>query len=196
MIAPIVLLILSLAAIAAALTIPGHSDLLLPGGVFAIVSLVLLVLLRLRRRPRLPARRPNWILVDGSNVMHWREGTPQIEPLREVILQLDALGFAPGVVFDANVGYKLVGRYLRDDALGTLLALPVEQVIVVPKGMQADEMLLAVARDYGARIVSNDRFRDRAEAYPEVTRPGALVRGGYRAGALWLDLEEAGNERH
>lgn len=196
MIAPIVLLILSLAAIAAALTIPGFSDLLLPGGVFAIVSLVLLVLLRLRRRPRPAARRSNWILVDGSNVMHWREGTPQVETLREVIGQLDALGFVPGVVFDANVGYKLVGRYLRDDALGSLLALPVDQVMVVPKGMQADEMLLAVARDYGARIVSNDRFRDRAEAYPEVTRPGALVRGGYRAGALWLDLAVTGGEPH
>lgn len=36
-------------------------------------------------------------------------------------------------------------------------------------------------------MVSNDRYRDWAGEYPELTRPGQLIRGGYRDGALWLD---------
>ncbi|MCU0912684.1 MAG: hypothetical protein MUE98_15560, partial [Rhodobacteraceae bacterium] len=40
----------------------------------------------------------------------------------------------------------------------------------------------------GAQIVTNDRFRDWVERFPEVRQPGHLVRGNYRDGALWLDL--------
>ncbi len=43
----------------------------------------------------------------------------------------------------------------------------------------------------GAIVITNDRFRDWAYTFPEVRRKGHLVRGGYRAGALWLDLPEA-----
>ena len=31
------------------------------------------------------------------------------------------------------------------------------------------------------------RYRDWAEAHPEVTTPGQVIRGGFRGGALWLD---------
>ena len=51
------------------------------------------------------------------------------------------------------------------------------------------EQAVAAARDLGARIVSNDRYRDWAADHPEVATPGHLVRGGYREGALWLDLD-------
>jgi hypothetical protein len=48
---------------------------------------------------------------------------------------------------------------------------------------------LAAAADLGARVVTNDRYRDWVEQHPEVTEPGHLIRGGYKAGKLWLDLE-------
>ena len=92
------------------------------------------------------------------------------------------------MVFDANAGYKITGRYQHDGALGRLLGLPEDRVMVVAKGTQADPTVLTAARDLGARGVSNDRYRDWAETFPEVLDPGHVVRGGYRGGKLWLDL--------
>jgi hypothetical protein len=151
-------------------------------------SLFLLLVRAKSRRPPRARTKARWIMVDGSNVMHWKDGTPQIATLREVLDRLVSLGFTPGVVFDANAGYKLVGRYQHDHALGRLLGLPEERVLVAEKGTPADPLLLASARDAGARIVTNDRYRDWAEAHPEVASPGHLIRGGYRDGQLWLDL--------
>ena len=142
----------------------------------------------LRRKDAIkPKRDRNWILVDGSNVMHWEDNTPQIEPVRRVVTALKAQGLDPGVVFDANVGWKLVGRYLGEHELCKLLDLPQDQVLVVPKGSPADPWLLTTARDFGARIVTNDRFRDWAEAHPEVANPGFLVHGGLTGNGVWLE---------
>lgn len=133
-----------------------------------------------------------WILVDGSNVVHWQDNTPQFAPLLRVVERLQALGYAPGVVFDANAGWKLFGRYMDDDDLAHLLHLPREQVFVVPKGTPADPYLLAVARDHKARIVTNDRYRDWAGDHPEVLEPGLLVRGRWQEAGIVLEgLAEA-----
>jgi hypothetical protein len=129
----------------------------------------------------------NPILVDGSNVMHWKDDKPQIFPVQAVVLELKRRGFTPGVVFDANAGYKLNGRFMNEREFSMLLTLPESQVFVVPKGTQADPYLLDAARGFGARVVTLDRFRDWAKAHPEVNEPGFLIRGGYRAtGEFWL----------
>lgn len=163
---------------------PGQADFLLLAVPCLVASLYLLLRELWRRRPA-----PRWILVDGSNVLHWADGTPQLATLRAVVDHLTALGFAPSVVLDANAGYKIGDRYQHDAAFGRMLGLPVAQVMVVGRGTPADPALLAAARDLGARIVTNDRFRDWAGSYPEVGNPGHLVRGGYRDGKLWLDLK-------
>ena len=137
------------------------------------------------------AKPRNWIVVDGSNVMHWQDNTPQLAPLVRVIAELKARGFSPGVVFDANAGWKLYGKYLNEYDLGSMLGLPVDQILVVPKGTQADPYILETARNFKARIVTNDRYRDWAEAHPEVTEPGFLIRGGMRDGKVWLTGVEA-----
>lgn len=139
------------------------------------------------RKPgqRRPPHRP--VLVDGSNVLHWKDNAPQIASVRQVVDLLRAQGFSPGVVFDATVGYKIGTRYRDDAEMAAHLGLPVDRVLVVPKGTQADPVLLATARDLGAPIVTNDRFRDWAEAHPEVQQSGHLIRGGYADGKLWLD---------
>lgn len=181
---PFGLLLLSLAGLLAALILPGASDWLLLAGPSAVASLILwLQSLRRGMSDALP-----WVLLDGSNVMHWRDNIPQIETLREVVVALERAGFTPGVVCDANVGYKLVGRYLNEGDLAAVLGLPVTQVRIVDKGEAADPVILQAARDHGVRIVSNDRFRDWTEAFPDITRPRTLIRGGYRDGQLWLDL--------
>jgi hypothetical protein len=156
--------------------------------VAALAGVFLLLRLVFPSRWRKATRTPEiWILVDGSNVMHWVDNTATLEPVKRVVDHLKALGFVPGIVFDANAGWKLEGRYLHDGDFARLLKVEKRQVMVVPKGTQADPFLLETAREFGARIVTNDRFRDWAEAHPEVKQPGLLIRGGYRHdGTFWL----------
>ncbi len=182
---PVLLLLLSLAGVAVALVLPGYEDVLLLAGPCAVAALLLVLRALVARRGEAPAR--NHVLIDGSNVMHWRDNTPQIDTLREVIAHLRGLGLAPGVIFDANAGYLLTGKYRHDGAMARYLGLPEDRVMVVPKGTVADTTLLTVARDMDAPIVTNDRYRDWAAEYPEIAEPGRLIRGGYRDGALWLD---------
>ena len=140
------------------------------------------------RRGLFPRTQPKYVVIDGSNVMHWKDNVPQIETVQAVVSKLTQAGYAPGVVFDANAGYKLMGEYKHDHALGKLLGLPRDRVMVVAKGTPADPVILASARELGARIVSNDRFRDWAETHPEVATPGHVIAGGYRDGQVWLDM--------
>jgi hypothetical protein len=66
------------------------------------------------------------------------------------------------------------------------LGLEARQVLVVHKGTPADPFLLQTAREFGARIVTNDRYRDWAEAHPQVREPGFLIRGDVQAGRVRL----------
>ena len=197
MVVPVVLVLVSLAAVLAALMVPGAEDFLLIALPVLVAALILL--LRARRKPaprwprpdRRPVRRPTarrFVVVDGSNVMHWKGEGPELQPLLDVIAELARHGLTAGVVFDANAGWKLEGRYRHDGVMAQRLGLPEERVMVVPKGEVADRWILAAARDLKARVVTNDRYRDWAEGFPEVTAPGHLIRGGYREGKLWLDL--------
>lgn len=183
MVVPVLLLILSLTGVAVALLLPGYGDLILLAGPCAVAALILCL------RAALSGKKAtrNWILIDGSNVMHWKDNTPQIATLREVIAHLRNLRHTPAVIFDANAGYLLAGRYQDDHRMAIHLGLPDNRVLVVPKGTIADSYLLTVARDFNAPIVTNDRYRDWADDYPEIAEPGRLIRGGYRDGSLWLD---------
>lgn len=141
-------------------------------------------------RPRVAPRSPiddrQTILIDGSNVIYWLDNTPQLAPLLQVVHDLSRQGLKPGVVFDANVGYKLTGKFMGERDLSRMLSLPRDQILVVPKGTQADPFLLETARDLNARIVTNDRFRDWTDRYPDVAQPDRLVRGEMRDGRVWL----------
>lgn len=214
MFAPLLLCLASVIAFAVAVVLPGWQDWVMLAGPMLLASAWLLLRAGLARgaadrgleaysvhrqvseltgppRRGVFARKqtpPRYVVVDGSNVMHWKDNVPQIESVRAVVSQLTAAGYAPGVVFDANAGYKLMGKYRHDDALGKLLGLPQDRVMVVNKGMPADPVILASAKALGARIVSNDRFRDWADTHPEVRVPGHVIAGGYRNGQVWLDM--------
>ena len=190
MIVPLVLLMCSLAGCIAALASPAHADLILLAAPCLVASLFLFARAYLQLDPPHLPPAQRFIVLDGSNVMHWKDGTPQIDALREVIQHLTALGYTPGVIFDANAGHKLAGKYQHDGAMGVRLGLPENRIIVVNKGTPAVPTILAAARDLGSRIVTNDRYRDWAETHPEINVPGHLIRGGYMAGQLWLDLGE------
>ena len=207
MIVPILLFILSFVGIAAAVAFPGLSDFILIAAPCAVASFILVLRAYSSREktdqrqlhwPSRQSRSPIWrlkpkhIVIDGSNVMHWKDGTPQIETVRDVVQHLKARGFTPGVVFDANAGHILTGRYQHHGGMGKLLGLPEDRVMVVDKGTPADPTILAAARDLGAKIVTNDRYKDWVESHPEAREPGHLIKGNYRDGTLWLELADAG----
>lgn len=130
-----------------------------------------------------------WVILDGSNVMHWMDGTPSITPLLDVLERLKKRGFTAGVMFDANAGYKLFNKHLHDQEFSKLLGVPEDRIMVVPSQTPADPYILTAARDYEARIVTNDRFRDWADEFPEVHRRGFLVRGKYKGRKLQMHLD-------
>lgn len=127
--------------------------------------------------------------------MHWRDNVADIGVVREVVLTLSSLGYSPGVAFDANAGYLISGKYMNERAFSQILGLPLDRILVVGKGTPADPAILGAARDLGARIVSNDRYRDWAADHPEVATPGHLVRGGYREGRSGSTSIEPGRVR-
>jgi hypothetical protein len=153
----------------------------------AVMALVVLARTWLARDIRKVCPQPP-LVIDGSNVMYWHGNTPDLDTVRAVVAMVQKAGFLPGVMFDANAGWLLEDRYLHDHDFAKRLGLHPDQVMVVPKGVQADGYILQAARDSGARVVTNDRFRDWAAPYPEVATAGHIIRGGYREGALWLDL--------
>ncbi|PCH67885.1 MAG: hypothetical protein COC12_10880 [Rhodobacteraceae bacterium] len=182
------LLIVSLGGVLAALTLPEWSDLLFIAGPGTIVSLILLQITWVRRSRHKAQIAEKWVILDGSNVMYWKDETPQIATVLEVTRDLSMRGFTPAVIFDASAGYRISDKYLHDSGFALLLGLPEARVMVVPKGTPADPFILAVARDHRARVVTNDKYRDWANGFPQVRNPGFLIKGGFRSGKLWLDL--------
>lgn len=146
-------------------------------------ALLVYWLFRWFRRPR------NTIFVDGSNVLYWEDQTPQIAPLHDLVALLKSKGYRPHVMFDANAGYLLVGRYLHNQEFARVLGLRRLQVTVVDKGVPADLELLSAARRHRTRVVTNDMFRDWTERFPEIRTQAHLVHGGYHNGNLWLDFD-------
>ena len=186
MLVPFMLLLLSLAGVFVAFALPGWSDLIMVAGPAALASLYLL----LRARPARQDRTA-WVILDGSNVMHWHDGTPNLATVREVLDLARDLGMTPGVVFDANAGHLLFGKYAGDRAFARSLELARDRIMVVAKGTPADPAILTAARDLGARVISNDRFRDWIQDFPELTAPGHLIPGGYRNASPWLDITQS-----
>lgn len=145
---------------------------------FALLAVVRAVLFR--RGPK------TYILVDGSNVMHWRNETPDITPVKAVVQLIRENGAVPVVWFDANAGYLIWDRYRGDHYFAQQLGLPERQVHIAPKGTPADPLLLSAAAKLDAMIVTNDRFRDWVDEYPILQEEGVLLRGRFENGRVEL----------
>jgi hypothetical protein len=147
--------------------------------------------IEVRRRPQPSPEGPaRWegssdlILIDGSNVLHWRDETPMLDTLATVLRELMAQNFLPVIGFDANAGYLVEGQYLGPAAFARRLGLPADQVFVAPKGTPADPLLLDLSARTGAAIVTNDRYRDWIPQYPLLADPARLVRGRWADGTI------------
>lgn len=157
---------------------------------FLLIGLPFAVIPLFRRR-----LKRNWIVVDGSNVLYWERETPALATVSHVIGALRSEGYDPVVWFDANVGYLIGDRYMGAFALSLQLGLSSEQVRVAPKGTPADPLLLKEAGALGARVVTNDRYRDWEDEFPQVREAGFLIRGFVSSEEIGLDFEHKGAAR-
>jgi hypothetical protein len=104
------------------------------------------------------------VLVDGSNVAHSTEGEKaQLANIVAMSEKMREEGFEPVVVVDAALRHQI------DDAAGYERLVDSGAVRQAPAGTDADYFLLSFARELDARIVSNDRFRDRLTAFPDAS---------------------------
>jgi hypothetical protein len=102
------------------------------------------------------------VLVDGSNVAHATEGAePRLENIKLVMEKLREEGFEPHIVADAALRHQI------DDKQGYERLVDDGIVNQAPSGTDADYFILSFAREMNARILTNDRFRDRGKEFPE-----------------------------
>lgn len=105
----------------------------------------------------------NVVLVDGSNVAHSTEGEPpHVANLIAIRNKLLEEGLEPIIVADAALRHQI------DDAASYERMIDDGMVRQAPAGTDADYFILSFARELNASVVSNDRFRDRLKAFPEV----------------------------
>ncbi len=187
---PAALLAMSAAAIAAAL-LPGtplHPDLAFVAALAAVAAGVLLARAWLGGRTGRPLRLSRkQIVVDGSNVLYWVDNSPDPATLTLVLTALKAQGYAPVVWFDANAGHLIAGRYLNAGGMARELGLPPSAVHVARSGTPADPMILSMATREGLRIVTNDRYRDWHDAFPQLGWGGLLMPGRIKDGTAVFD---------
>jgi Zc3h12a-like ribonuclease protein len=110
-----------------------------------------------------PAVDERIVLIDGSNVAHSSEG--EKARLANILLIEEKIredGMEPIIVADAALRHQIDRRAdyekLVDDG----------RIKQAPAGTDADYFILSFARELGASVVSNDRYRDRIARYPEV----------------------------
>lgn len=151
----------------------------------ALISAMAALVLMLRALWPSP-REIRFIVIDGSNVMHWAGESPDLAIVQTVLTEVIGRGLTPLVWFDANVGYRVSDRYMGPDRLARALGVASRQVFVAPKGVPADPLVLKDAAALGARVVTNDRYRDWAEAHPVVGEAGRFVRGEVVDGVVRL----------
>jgi len=110
-----------------------------------------------------PAVDERLVLIDGSNVAHSSEGDkPRLANILLIEEKLREEGMEPVIVADAALRHQI-------DRRGDYEKLVDEgRIKQAPAGTDADYFILSFARELGASVVSNDRYRDRIARYPEV----------------------------
>lgn len=102
------------------------------------------------------------VIIDGSNVAHSTEGdSARLDNIRIVSAKLMEEGYEPVVVVDAALRHQI------DDKAGYEAMVEDGRIRQAPAGTDADYFILSFARELNASVVSNDRYKDRLEAFPE-----------------------------
>ncbi len=101
-------------------------------------------------------------IIGGSNVAHSSEG--EKARLTNITLMREKLteeGYEPIVVVDAALRHQI------DESRQYESLVEDGTIRQAPAGTDADYFILSFARELDAAVVSNDRFKDRQQAFPE-----------------------------
>jgi hypothetical protein len=103
------------------------------------------------------------VIIDGSNVAHSSEGEKALlGNIRVVRDKLVEEGYEPVIVADAALRHQI------DEEAAFEQMVESGEIRQAPAGTDADFFILSFARELEATVVSNDRFKDRVQAFPEI----------------------------
>ena len=117
------------------------------------------------------------VVIDGANVAYEERsagGKPKLSNLLRVRSELEGRGLEAVIIVDASLKYDI------DDQSQLETLIQSQQVRQVPAGTDADYFIIQLADQLGARVVTNDRYRDYLEQYPWVSDrrlPYMIVKG-------------------
>jgi hypothetical protein len=114
-------------------------------------------------------RADRLVIVDGSNVAHSTErGRALLENIKLIVAKLREEGYDPIIFADAALRHQI------DDERGFERMVESGEIRQAPAGTDADYFILTFAREMQADVVSNDRFKDRIQAFPKAR--GHIIR--------------------
>lgn len=117
------------------------------------------------------------VVIDGANVAYEEKsggGKPKLSNLLKVRGELEERGFDTIIVIDASLKYEIDDQHQLEKLIAS------QQIRQVPAGTDADFFILEIADTCGARIVTNDQYRDYKERYPWIPErrlPYMIVNG-------------------
>lgn len=107
------------------------------------------------------------IVVDGANVAFVEQsqsGNPKVSNIKAVYQTLKEKGFEPIIIVDAALQHKI------DDPAQLEVMIENQTVRQAPAGTDADYFILETAKEYHARIVTNDKYEDYQKKYPWIEK--------------------------
>ena len=119
------------------------------------------------------------VIFDGSNIYHFgHDNELDAQLLGAVAHQLRAEGYRIVCFFDANIFHRLSEHGAFPSAqqhsmamLDDIFGLRLDEIYVVPKGVQADKYVLDSLKHLPISFaVTNDQYRDYAKKYPTVMK--------------------------
>ena len=126
------------------------------------------------------------VIFDGSNIYHFgHDNKLDAQLLGAIAHQLRAEGYRIVCFFDANIFHRLSehGAFPSDQRhsiamLDDIFGLRLDEIYVVPKGVQADKYVLDSLKHLPISFaVTNDQYRDYAKKYPTVMKGNQWRKG-------------------
>ena len=106
------------------------------------------------------------VVVDASNVAHYvknQKGQPKIANILAAVKALEESEDEFVIIADASLRHDI------DDKDRFLKLLESDNVEEVPAGNDADHFILEIATNEKAKVLSNDKFRDYAAEFKNVS---------------------------
>lgn len=105
------------------------------------------------------------IIVDGQNVAYFGEFTkPSYLNLKIIYEALISLSYTPKIVISSALKYKI------DDPVRLNRFMSRRIAIEAPSGEDDDLTILELANDYQAKIITNDRYLNHQDIFPDLKK--------------------------